>query len=491
MFVDANRTFWQLMNRPAAGRLRVQKSRRVTMDFVGISDVLAATLCAFLPGVLLHGNIDNNVVFFSILQGALLRSLLVYWFLRHFDFYNLAKLSALPHWTDLPKMALAICLACMATSGLGISFQVGSPQFYSWFVVYGVTCISMMLLGRLFAQRILQSAHHKRNFTTRLGIYGCGPIADEIIRNCSFPGDGIEFIGVFDDRREGDRTNASNCARAGNFEDLLQLGRTGMVDQIVIALPATADRRIADLAKRLEQLPVDLHVATHLVGNLVDETHSHQVSTLGDVGLLDIKRRPLADWGRHIKAFEDYGLSSAALLLALPVMLIVAVAIKLDSQGPVFFRQRRRGVNHSIIDVYKFRTMQVMEDGAHIRQAARDDERITRLGRFLRRSSLDELPQLVNVLRGEMSLIGPRPHAIAHDDIFVKQVERYANRHQIKPGITGWAQVNGFRGPTQTAADIEGRVACDMHYINNWSPWLDLKILCLTVIRGFVHKNAY
>jgi putative colanic acid biosynthesis UDP-glucose lipid carrier transferase len=156
----------------------------------------------------------------------------------------------------------------------------------------------------------------------------------------------------------------------------------------------------------------------------------------------------------------------------------------------VFFRQRRHGYNHRVIDVFKFRTMHVAENGDRIEQARRDDPRVTRVGKFLRRTSLDELPQLFNVLRGEMSLVGPRPHALAHNRLYADQLERYANRHCVKPGITGWAQIHGFRGPTEDAEKMRQRVALDLDYIENWSTWLDLKILALTPFLGFINRNA-
>ena len=164
----------------------------------------------------------------------------------------------------------------------------------------------------------------------------------------------------------------------------------------------------------------------------------------------------------------------------------VAVAIKLDSPGPVLFRQRRHGLNRRDINVLKFRSMTVMENGGEVRQASVGDARVTRIGAFLRRTSLDELPQLINVLAGEMSLIGPRPHALVHDDHYGEMLERYANRHQVKPGMTGWAQVCGFRGPTETPDKMQARVACDLVYIDRWSLWFDLKILAMTVFVGLM-----
>ena len=179
------------------------------------------------------------------------------------------------------------------------------------------------------------------------------------------------------------------------------------------------------------------------------------------------------------------------LLLGLPVFVIAAIAIKVTSRGPVFFIQKRHGLNHKIINVYKFRTMTTLENGKDVKQAEKNDARVTGVGWLLRRTSLDELPQVINVLKGEMSLVGPRPHALVQNEEYGARLERYSNRHQVKPGITGWAQVNGFRGETKDPNLMKVRVMHDLHYITNWSFWLDMKIILMTPIYGLINKNAY
>jgi exopolysaccharide biosynthesis polyprenyl glycosylphosphotransferase len=192
-----------------------------------------------------------------------------------------------------------------------------------------------------------------------------------------------------------------------------------------------------------------------------------------------------------VKLALDYVVGSICLVLLAPLMLAIAIAIRIESRGPALFRQRRHGYNHDIIDVYKFRTMHVVENGDRIEQARKNDSRVTRLGKFLRRTSLDELPQLFNVLKGQMSLVGPRPHAVAHNEYYGDLLERYSNRHRVKPGMTGWAQIRGFRGPTEDPEKMRRRVEHDLHYIENWSVGLDLKILALTPFVGFINRNAF
>jgi Undecaprenyl-phosphate glucose phosphotransferase len=214
-------------------------------------------------------------------------------------------------------------------------------------------------------------------------------------------------------------------------------------------------------------------------------------SKVGDIALLQANTRPIKEWSLIFKTLSDYLVASFGLLLAAPLMAAIMLAIKLDSPGPIFFKQRRRGFNQNMFRVWKFRTMSVLEDGDEIRQAAKNDQRVTRVGRFLRRTSLDELPQLLNVLQGHMSIVGPRPHAVEHDDYYETIVSRYASRHRVKPGITGWAQVNGFRGETEIVEKMAKRIEYDLQYMENWSLAFDLKIIVLTLFKGFWHENAY
>jgi putative colanic acid biosynthesis UDP-glucose lipid carrier transferase len=206
--------------------------------------------------------------------------------------------------------------------------------------------------------------------------------------------------------------------------------------------------------------------------------------------LLQVRPKPIDNWGFLLKSGFDYVGGALALLFFAPLMLVIAMAIKIDSRGPVLFRQRRHGFNHRVIDVFKFRTMTTAENGDCVDQARKNDPRVTRVGRFLRRTSLDELPQLINVMKGEMSLVGPRPHALAHNVHYAERLDLYATRHRVKPGMTGWAQINGYRGPTENPDMMRMRVRMDLYYIENWSLWLDIRIIALTPFVGFIHPNA-
>jgi Undecaprenyl-phosphate glucose phosphotransferase len=294
----------------------------------------------------------------------------------------------------------------------------------------------------------------------------------------------IRLIGVFHDT--SDRRSAR--ARSGRpLDELLTYARERRIDEIFLALPGHAERRISALVERLAHLPVDLKLCPDGVGYVQALVVRER---LAGVPVATIRRQPIRDWGRVMKRAMDLGVSALLLLLLALPMAGLALAIRLDSPGPALFRQRRLGFNQGEFDMLKFRTMR-HDPGAPLVQARPDDERVTGVGRWLRRTSLDELPQLINVLRGEMSLVGPRPHAVALNAAFMRQIRQYATRHRVKPGITGLAQVYGWRGTTDTEEKMAGRVSHDLYYIENWSLMLDLKILALTIVTGFAHKNAY
>jgi len=236
-------------------------------------------------------------------------------------------------------------------------------------------------------------------------------------------------------------------------------------------------------------LPVHVYLGSDLIGYHFPRHHRQ---LLEGVPVLEIASAPLSGWSGFVKLIEDKVLASILLVLFAPLLLLIGLAIKLDSRGPVLFRQARYGFNNEVIVVYKFRTMyhdRPPEEG--VPQARRNDPRVTRVGRLLRRTSLDELPQLLNVIEGDMSMIGPRPHAVEHNEQYAALIGGYYGRHKVKPGITGWAQVNGLRGETQSLEKMAARVEYDVHYIENWSIWFDIKIMMMTALLGWVHKNAF
>jgi Undecaprenyl-phosphate glucose phosphotransferase len=270
--------------------------------------------------------------------------------------------------------------------------------------------------------------------------------------------------------------------------DVVQFARNERIEDIYLLFNWQHHRAIDGIMDALAVLPISVHLVP-------DESAArflnHPIATVGGTWTAVLRRAPLSRIELLAKRCFDLVLTTVLLLSLLPLMLITALLIKLDSRGPVLFRQKRNGFNGRAFDIFKFRTMYVLEDGPVILQATRNDPRVTNLGRWLRRSSIDELPQLFNVIRGDMSLVGPRPHATSHNSEYEKLIANYAFRHHVKPGLTGWAQVNGYRGETRQIEQMKSRVDHDLWYINNWSPWLDLRIVLQTVVVALRQTTAY
>jgi putative colanic acid biosynthesis UDP-glucose lipid carrier transferase len=278
-------------------------------------------------------------------------------------------------------------------------------------------------------------------------------------------------------------------------ESLRQLRRALLgrrIDHVALAVPAEHAPALPALVRALRPFPVEVGLVPQL---LCAELPVLGVQQLGGAPSVLLLKKPIEGWGWVVKAIEDRVLAGAILLFIAPLMLCIAMAVRLTSPGPVLFRQKRLGFNQQMVDVFKFRTMYVdlcdAPLAASFRQATRDDPRVTPVGRFLRRTSLDELPQLLNVLRGDMSLVGPRPHPVALDRHYAELIDGYLGRHRVKPGITGWAQVNGFRGETRTVEEMRRRIEHDLHYIDNWSLLFDLRIFVRTLFVGFAGSKAY
>ncbi|MEH3118751.1 MAG: sugar transferase [Methylorubrum populi] len=300
---------------------------------------------------------------------------------------------------------------------------------------------------------------------------------------------GLRIVGTSYLRRfdPGPGPGSAEALLAEDLDLAVSVVRFLRPDDVFVLVPWSAAADIERCIDAFLRVPAALHLRP---GTMMDRFPDLQVARVGRLSGLNIGRRPLSVGEILLKRAFDVTLAGIGLLLLAPLFIALAVLIKLDSPGPVFFRQRRYGFNQEAFGVYKFRSMRAAPD-APFRQASRNDDRITRVGALLRRTNLDELPQLLNVIRGDMSLVGPRPHALAHDRSFERRIALYARRHNVKPGITGWAQVNGFRGETLTDAAMEARVQADLHYIDNWSLWLDMTILFRTIVSPRAYRNAF
>ncbi|MCB1935438.1 MAG: undecaprenyl-phosphate glucose phosphotransferase [Nitrosomonas sp.] len=297
----------------------------------------------------------------------------------------------------------------------------------------------------------------------------------------------IENKGHFDDRKNP-RMSGDFGTYLGKTDDIASYIQDNKIDIIFISLPMTSQPRIQQIVEQFS----DTTTAIYFLPDMhVFDLLQAQVDYIGDMPIVSLGESPYSSIDGVVKIASDYLFAALILILLSPVMLCIALAVKLSSPGPVIFKQRRYGYNGDEIIVYKFRSMTVTENGDKIVQAKKDDQRVTKIGSFLRRTSLDELPQFINVLQGRMSVVGPRPHAVAHNEMYRKLIRGYMMRHKTKPGITGWAQVNGWRGETEVLEKMQKRIEHDLYYLNNWSLWFDIWIIIRTVWVVLQRKNAY
>lgn len=374
------------------------------------------------------------------------------------------------------------------------AFALKVSQDFSRVWSFASVMVSALLifLARLSFHRLIVSWAQSGQLVRRIAIVGAGAQGErlaEALEKEHLKSPWIIVVGVYDDRKERSPATIGAYSYRGNLEDLIRDSREISIDDIIVALPWAAEERLLNIIRTLGVLPAKILLSPDLIGH---QFLHRDFNRIGDVPYLSIRDNPISDWNYLVKAVEDRFLASLFLLLLLPVLVLITIAIKLDSRGPVLFRQKRYDFNNKLFNVIKFRTMHHLRTPeTTVPQATRQDPRVTRIGGFLRRSSLDELPQLFNVLAGTMSLVGPRPHAVEHNQQFSEIIAGYFARHRVKPGITGWAQVNGLRGETDTPDKMEARVKYDVLYIENWSLAFDLKILAMTPYALFANKDVY
>eukprot|EP00439_Symbiodinium_sp_Y106_P088278 s1_g814.t1 len=402
---------------------------------------------------------------------------------RRQGLYDLRRL--LRWWDRIGRLGFTWIILFLALVTIGFLLKVAEAYSRGWTLTWFFLGLGLLVIGRAVVGWYLQRSIEQGRLHQQVAIVGNGEQANLLQDHLSRDGGLVNVVGIFDC---GSMVVDQNTSNLGDLADLKGLAQRRRVDSIILAVPRSDEKLIWQLTEQLASLPVHIGLGPETFDIRTGQSKEHVIGSIKTTVLL---QPPLSDWSRIMKAVEDRVLSALLLLFFLPTMLLIAAAIKLDSPGPVFFRQKRHGFNHEVVPVWKFRTMRVLEDSGDVVQAKRDDDRITRVGRFLRRCSLDELPQLLNVVKGEMSLVGPRPHAIAHNEQYGAIIGSYARRHKVKPGITGWAQINGYRGEIRDASLMEKRIEHDLYYIENWSLWLDIKIILLTPFHGLIHPNAY
>jgi Undecaprenyl-phosphate glucose phosphotransferase len=410
-------------------------------------------------------------------------------------------------------------LGCYRVSALRAPTRFGLRISVSWFAVFALTFGACWLAdtGAIFdkawlgnwtffgflaitAERFALAL--VTNYLTRTGklsrrtvIVGGGPPAKQLLQDFAEEGsEDLHIFGIFDDRTDERSPDVvAGFPKLGNVDDLVAFARHTPLDLVIFTLPISAEQRLLVMLRKLWVLPVDIRLAAHM-NKLKFRPRAY--SYIGKVPVIDLFDKPLAEWDIVVKSIFDRLVGALALIALAPVMAAVAIAVKLDSKGPVLFRQKRYGFNNELIEVFKFRSMYTEQlDLKADKLVTKNDPRVTRVGRFIRKSSLDELPQLFNVVfKGNLSLVGPRPHAVhakAAEALYDEVVDSYFARHRVRPGITGWAQIHGWRGETDTSEKIQKRVECDLFYIENWSIFLDLYVLLMTPISLVKTKNAY
>jgi Undecaprenyl-phosphate glucose phosphotransferase len=411
--------------------------------------------------------------------------------LGQFGGYQLNKLPRL-HW-QLRHVLVTWGLTVAVLLVVALFSKTSDIYSRGWILSWIIAVPVLLLIGRGIVHAAMATGAGGASLARNVAIIGAGDEGKRLIAKLRAAQDKTVTIqGVFDDRKARVANPVSGFALGGTTDDLLEFARVAPVDEIVIALPLEAESRIRFLCDKMKTLAVDVRLSLEPV---TEPFRVRRMGYVADVPVLQVVDRPLKDWSCLAKMLEDKVLGMLLLFMLTPLIVLIAILIKLDSRGPVFFIQKRFGFNNEVIRVFKFRTMHPgRADPSGAQRTVRDDPRVTRLGRILRRLSLDELPQLINVVRGDMSLVGPRPHAIAMktgDRLYCEAVEQYMHRHRVKPGLTGWAQINGLRGEVDTLEKARARVAHDLYYIEHWSPSLDLKILLKTVSTLVSCDQAY
>jgi Undecaprenyl-phosphate glucose phosphotransferase len=386
------------------------------------------------------------------------------------------------HAVHLWNLAFACLIALAFLTKTGESYSRG------WIIMfYGSGMAAIVLVHALIAKAI--KVGHRNGIITTRRLFLVGSVADvrDFMREYRPEDSGLDIIGTAF-LPEAQHASDTPKGLVESLQDAVAYARVLVPDDIFIVIPWSHQQVIDQCVEAFITIPASIHLGPE---HILDRFEHATIEKIGSVASLHLLRPPLSLLSIITKRLFDFVIASIALVGLMPFFFIVAVLIKLDSPGPTFFLQRRYGFNQRMFRIVKFRTMTTIEDGDNLQQATEDDCRVTHIGRLLRRWNIDELPQLINVLRGEMSLVGPRPHALAHDESWRQKIARYARRHNMRPGITGWAQVNGFRGNIGNDVEIRQRIACDLYYIDNWSIWFDIRILFLTIFSRKAYRNAY
>jgi putative colanic acid biosynthesis UDP-glucose lipid carrier transferase len=386
---------------------------------------------------------------------------------------------------DIVFRWLLLLVVLLAVGYVTKSLETPRRVFLTWAAITPVF-LSLATLGmQELMRRFLITAFDNRKAI----ICGYNNSSLELARRLhDSPAMRLQVTGFFDDRSADRLGMETGTNLVGSLSDVGTYVKQNRTDVIFIALPIRHVKRVMNLLDDLRDTTASIYYVPDIFVFDLIQARSGEIHGIPVVAMCET---PFYGYRGVTKRLTDIAISMVVLLLLLPLLVMIAIGVKMTSPGPVIFKQRRYGLDGAEIAVYKFRSMRVTEDGATIKQASKADTRITPFGALLRRSSMDELPQLINVLQGRMSLVGPRPHAVAHNEEYRKLIKGYMVRHKVLPGITGWAQVNGCRGETTQLQDMEARVNYDLDYLRHWSPMLDFKIILMTIVKVFRDEKAY
>ncbi|WAT01004.1 undecaprenyl-phosphate glucose phosphotransferase [Rouxiella chamberiensis] len=460
------------------GRKTLQYSASVTSVIQRLSDILTISFGLYFTRLFFH----EAFMYQDIIM--VLASIIVFQMIGGFtDFYRSWR--GVRIGFELRVVLQSWVLSVLVTFGALSLVQIVNENIVicaTWFLIVCLGLIISRLVIRYVIGHLRNKGYNTRNVAI-MGAFTPGIKLAESLRDAHWMG--FRVLGIYDD---GDVPQDTDIPKIGDFKQLIHDARVGKIDRVYIALPMTQEKIIKEAVEELSDSTCSVVLIPDVFTFNLLHARTDEINGVPVVSLFDT---PMIGVNRLIKRLEDIIVSIIILTFISPILLFIAIAVKLTSPGPVIFKQQRYGIDGKGIAVWKFRSMVVMENGDSVVQATKGDARITKLGSFLRKTSLDELPQFINVLKGDMSIVGPRPHAVAHNELYRTMISGYMLRHKMKPGITGWAQINGWRGETDTLDKMEKRVEFDLDYIHNWSLGLDLKIIFLTIFKGFIHKAAY
>ena len=459
-------------------------SSRVLPELVVALDtavVLGVALISF--EAILGGQIDEPANYAAAVGFVWLTSILL---MNFAGLYRLEPIMRPLAFFD--KFAIAFITTFLFLLAAAFSIKISESFSRVWVASFAISAYAGTVFARLVSSTVLGILADRGVFTRHIVVIGAKEQTQRLLDYLKAAKPRfISVVGTFLSEPAEDSERSYNF---GDFEHFARFARQHKVDDIILAFPWSQDNQIVAMVERLRELPVNIYLASDLIGFRL--AFQQSPDHFGEMPVVEVMGRPFIGWSGLQKRLFDFAVACATLPIVLPLMLLIALCIKLESKGPVFFRQERYGFANDRFLIWKFRTMhhEPAEPGKTV-QATPGDLRVTGVGRFLRRASLDELPQLINVLNGTMSLVGPRPHAVDHNEAYARVIGGYFARHRVKPGITGWAQVNGLRGATQALEEMEARVKHDIYYTENWSLLFDLKILAMTLVTVISGRNAY